>query len=352
MRNIETIYQELLAAFAERAGFVPETGCDLAVRMWAVAAQIQALGIQADWVLNQSFPQTAQGQYLDYQGQIRGLVRVPSEKAQGTIRFSVAMPPVSDVVIPADTVCMTEQEVRFRTTEPVTLAAGTLEAEASAEAVEGGSIGNAAPGAICILTACPVAVTVCTNPLAFSGGRDAEDDENFRKRVLDSYQRLPNGANAAWYEQTAMNYGGVAAAKAVGRARGIGTVDVYVATEQGIPGEELLIGLQAELQEKREIAVDVKVKAPEPRNVDVSVSVAAKAGADFDKVKAEVEQCVTAFFTGRLLGRPVRLAELGSKIYGLEDVENYRFSSPAEDLAGDDTALPVLGTLVVTEMEA
>lgn len=352
MRKIEEIYQELLAAFAERAGFVPENGCDLAVRMWAAAAQIQALGIQADWVLDQSFPQTAQGQYLDYQGQMRGLTRLPATKAAGTIRFSVAMPPVSDLVIPADTVCMTEQEIRFRTTEAVVLAAGTLQTEAPAEALEGGSNGNATPGAIRILTACPLAVTGCTNPAAFTGGSDEEDDEAFRERILESYQRLPNGANAAWYEQTAMNYSGVAAARAVGRARGIGTVDVYVATEQGIPGEEVLTGLQAELQEKREIAVDVAVKAPEVQAVDVAVGIAVKAGMTFAEVQAAVEQCVSAFFTGKLLGCPVRLAELGSRIYGLDGVENYRFSAPAEDLSGNTTMLPVLGQLAVTEMEA
>lgn len=240
----------------------------------------------------------------------------------------------------------------LRTMDPERAAAGALETEAPAEAMEGGGIGNAAPGAVCILTACPMAVTGCTNPAAFSGGRDEEDDETFRKRILDSYQRLPNGANAAWYEQTAMNYGGMAAAKAVGRARGIGTVDVYVAREKGVPSEELLAGLQAELQEKREIAVDVKVKAPETRSVDVSIGVKSGNGADFSEVKANVEQCVTSFFTGRLLGCPVRLAELGSKIYGLKGVENYRFSAPAEDIVGSDTVLPVLGSLIVTEMEA
>lgn len=352
MRTIEEIYQELLAAFAERAGFVPENGCDLAVRLWAAAAQFQALGIQSDWVLDQSFPQTAQGMYLDYQGQMRGLARLPATKAAGTIRFSVAMPPVSDLVIPADTVCMTEQEVRFRTTEATVLAAGALAAEAPAEALEGGSDGNAAPGTIRILTACPLAVTGCTNPAAFSGGSDEEDDETFRQRILESYQRLPNGANAAWYEQTAMNYGGVAAAKAVGRARGIGTVDVYVATEQGVPGEELLTGLQAELQEKREIAVDVEVKAPDVQSVDVTVGIAVKAGADFTEVKASVEQSISAYFNGKLLGRPVRLAELGSRIYALEGVENYRFLLPTEDVACGNTVLPVLGSLSVTEMEA
>lgn len=352
MKQVEEIYQKLLTAFAERAGFVPEPGCDLAVRMWAAAAQLQALGIQADWVLDQSFPQTAQGKYLDYQGQMRGLTRLPATKAVGTLRFSVEMAPVSDLTIPAETVCMTEGEVRFQTTEAVVLSAGALSVDAPAEALEGGGGGNAAPGAIRILTACPLAVTACTNPEAFSGGSDEEDDETFRGRILESYQRLPNGANAAWYEQSAMNYGGVAAARAVGRVRGIGTVDVYVATEHGVPDAELLAGLQAELQEKREIAVDVEVKAPTVQSVDVAVAVAPKSGAAFGTVKAAVEQSIETFFTGRLLGRPVRLAELGSRIYALEGVENYRFSAPAVDLAADDTVLPVLGALSVTEMEA
>ena len=56
------------------------------------------------------------------------------------------------------------------------------------------------------MQACPVAITACTNPKAFSGGSDLEDDEALRSRILESYQRLPNGANAAWYEQTAIGY--------------------------------------------------------------------------------------------------------------------------------------------------
>ena len=351
MKNIEEIYQELLTAFAERAGFTPEAGCDLAVRLWAAAAQLQALGIQADWVLDQSFPQTAQGQYLDYQGQMRGLTRLPATKAVGTLRFSVDAAPVSDIVISAGTVCMTADETRFQTTETAVLEAGALHVDAPAEALEGGARGNAVSGAITILTACPLAVTSCVNPEPFSGGRDEEDDETFRSRILESYQRLPNGANAAWYEQTAMNYGGVVAAKAVGRARGIGTVDVYVATQQGVPDTALLSGLQAELQEKREIAVDVAVKAPTVQSVDVAVAVTPEAGVDFDSVKAQVEQTISAFFTGNLLGEAVRLAELGNRIYELDSVKNYQFSTPTGDIAAVDTVLPVLGALAVTEME-
>ena len=62
MRAIETIYQEMLAAYAERRGGQIEEDCELAVRLWAAAAQVQALEAQADWVLAQSFPQTAAGE--------------------------------------------------------------------------------------------------------------------------------------------------------------------------------------------------------------------------------------------------------------------------------------------------
>ena len=43
--------------------------------------------------------------------------------------------------------------------------------------------------------------------------------EELRQRILDSFQRLPNGANAAWYELTACRHEGVAAAKAVGKIK-------------------------------------------------------------------------------------------------------------------------------------
>ena len=351
MRSTEEIYEALLTAFGERAGFRPEAGCDLAVRLWAAAAELQALEMQADWVLDQSFPQTAGGKFLDYHAAMRGITRSPASRAAGTLRFSVDAAPAMAVSIPAGTVCMTAEEVRFQTTETVILAVGEQYTDAAAEALEPGSGGNAVPGAVRFLTACPMAVTAVTNPNAFTGGSDEESDQALRARILESYQRLPNGANAAWYEETAMSWPGVTAARAVGRARGTGTVDVYVTGENGLPAQDLLEGLEEMFREKREIAVDVEVKAPRAQTVDVSVSVAPREGADPEAVLTAAEQAVADFFSGRLLGRPVRLADLGNRIYALEDVENYRITAPEEDLGADDAVLPVLGTLTVTAME-
>jgi len=352
MRTTEEIYRELLAAFQERSGYGAEDSCDLAVRLYAVAAQVQALECQADWVLDQSFPQTAQGIYLDDHAAMRGIVRQEAAKAVGTLRFSVTDAPVGDLSIPQGSVCMTESGVRFQTTQAAVLSAGELTVDVPAKALEGGSGGNAAANSVTVLTACPVGITGCTNPAAFTGGTDAEGDDTLRARVLASFQRLPNGANAAFYEEQALRHEGVVAAAAVGRARGIGTVDVYIATAAGAPDDTLLKEVETDLQAKREIAVDVQVRSPAQSSVNVAVELDVGENGDFAAVKRAVESAVAGWFTGKLLGNPVLLAELAQLIYTVNGVKNYHILSPAADTAGNSTILPTLGTLTVTEMEA
>lgn len=351
MRAINEIYEELLETFGRRCGFQPEESCDLSVRLYAAAAQVQALEIQGEWVLAQSFPQTAQGGYLDYHADTRGLRRLEGTKAQGALRFSVGAPAATDLLIPKGTVSMTEAGAAYQTTAEAVLEAGGLWVEVAAEAVEIGKDGNAAAGTVTVMTACPVGVTGCTNPEAFTGGSDAESDEALRERVLESYRRLPNGANAAWYEQTAMSHEGVAEAQAVGRARGIGTVDVYIAAEHGAPESALLEEVRADLQQRREIAVDVQVKPPVEQAVNIGASVAVAAGYAFEEVRTRIGQMLATFFNGRLLGKAVRTAELSSMIFRTEGVDNVRLTAPAADVAAQKGVLPVLGTVSITELE-
>lgn len=129
-------------------------------------------------------------------------------------------------------------------------------------------------------------------------------------------------------------------------------MDVYIATEAGLPAAELVEEVRADLQKKREIAVDVSVCAPTKKTVNVAVAVQPAGNAAFQTVKAGVESALTNFFSGKLLGQPIRLADLGNRIYQVDGVENYRFSAPAADVAGDSKVLPVLGSLTVTELGA
>ena len=244
---------------------------------------------------------------------------------------------------------MTPTGTRFTTTAPATLKAGTLYTDVPAIAVEPGKQGNAAAGTVTIMAAMPVGIKICTNPTAFSGGDDAESDDALRQRLLDSYRRLPNGANAAYYEQTALSRPGVAAAAAVGRPRGVGSVDLYITTDSGIPDAELLQELNAYLQEKREISVDLRVLSPTTHAVHISVAIQPETGYTFAEAQAAADAALREAFTGALLGKSVTLAYLGNLLYDLPSVQNYRFTTPSADLAGSPTVLPTLGQVSITE---
>ena len=199
----------------------------------------------------------------------------------------------------------------------------------------------------------PVGVVQCTNPAAFSGGCDAESDEALRGRVLgESISDCRTARTRPITSRRRWRYPGVAAAKAVGRARGIGTVNVVIATHAGVPDAALLAAVEMEgtLQKKREIAVDVKVLAPTVETVAVTAALKAAPGYTFAEVKAGAQSALEALFTGELLGKSVTTARLLTLLCGVEGVENVHLTAPAADVAVGSTELPMLGTVTISEL--
>lgn len=350
MKGTEEIYGEMMAAFGAQTGMEPREGTDLSARMYALAAQVYALYVQAEWVTRQAFPQTAEGDFLDCHAQLRSIERKPAVAAEGVVRFTAGEASQLPRDIPQGTVCMTAGMVRFETTRAAVLPAGELTVEVPVRAAEPGTSGNVSAGAILSMAVAPVGIARCENPEPCAGGADREGDAALRERVLETFRRLPNGANAAFYEQGALSFDQVAAVTVIPRARGVGTVDVIPATLAGVPGEELIGELEAFFQARREIAVDVQVRAPETQEVDLSVQVKPRDGRDAEQVLAGVEAVLQGWFTGKRLGEDVSRAQLGYLIYGCDGVENYAISAPAADVAVEDDVLPRLGTLTVEEM--
>lgn len=351
MKSIEEIYQEMREIFTQRTGLDAGADGDLAVRFYAVAAQIHALYLQAAWTQRQCFPQTATEDYLDYHAALRGVTRKEEARAEGILRFSVAQAGGTDLGIPQGTVCMTAGLVRFETTREGTLTAGETAVDIPARALEAGAAGNAAAGSILTMAVAPAGIAACVNPESFSGGADREDDETLRVRVLETYRRLANGANAAFYEQKAMSFEEVAAVSVVPRRRGVGTVDVVIATLAGVPEEALVARVQDHFEQVREIAVDVRVLPPTVQPVDVTVGVRAAENYAADTVLEAVRHALTGWFSGQRLGRSVLRAKLGELIYRVEGVENYAISAPTADVTVECDVLPILGTLRVEAMD-
>lgn len=348
----DKIYEQMVDLFQKETGLTLNGGGDMAVRLYAVAEQIYALYVQADWVNRQCFPQTAVEDYLDLHAQLRGLSRREAAAAEGVIRFETDSAAGTDLAVAAGTVCMTAGGVRFETTQEGTIRAGETAVEVPARAIEPGASGNVASGAVRAMAVAPVGVSRCTNPEGFSGGLDAESDEALRSRILETFRRMPNGANAAYYEQEAMSFPQVAAAVAVPRPRGVGSVDVVVSTPAGVPDGELLEELQNYFEQRREIAVDVQVRAPEVKNVTVTIRVAAEDNQDGETVRQAVEQAIRSWFDGRLLGQNILRARLGELTFAVDGVKNYVIDSPAADVAVEHDVLPHLQNITISELEA
>ena len=247
---------------------------------------------------------------------------------------------------------ITEQELMYMVgaiQEEGVLEAGALTADVPVRALEAGAAGNISAGAIVSMAVAPMGIAACANPQPFAGGADGEGDEALRERVLDTFKRLPNGANAAFYEQEALSFDQVAAAAVVSRPRGVGSVDIVPATLAGVPDEALLDTLLDYFEERREIAVDLEVRAPETVTVNIQVQVEPEEGRNKEEVLDRVEAAVRGWFTGKLLGQDVLRARLGHLIYNCGGVANYVIAAPAADVPVEKDQLPILGTLSVEE---
>lgn len=345
--TIDEIYQSMRDEYTQSTGLVLSDSGDMALRMQAFAAQLYSLWVQADWVRRQAFPQTADGVYLEYHAELRGLRRGGALCADGEIEFYIVDAVESDLSVPAGTVCLTAGGTEFITDEDGVITAGGLSCTVRATARTAGAAGNVPAGAVVLMAEAPIGVIGCVNALGFSGGEDSESDETLRARVIESYRNLPNGANAAFYKTQALSVAGVAKANVFPRVDGIGTVGVVIASESGMPTDELVAQVAQLLDSQREICVDISVSAPEKVPVEVEVSLVLEDEYEFAAVEAAVRAALEAHFSGERLGEDVLLAELGSIIFAADGVKNYRIVRPTADIDIGGGQLPVLSVPVI-----
>ena len=72
MKTVEEIYREMVELFAQETGVELAGTGELAVRLYALAAQVYGLYEEAAWTKRQCFPQTATGEDLEKHAELRG----------------------------------------------------------------------------------------------------------------------------------------------------------------------------------------------------------------------------------------------------------------------------------------
>lgn len=336
MNEVKT-YDEILSAmqarYRELTGFDADSASDIGIRLKVLAEQVAQLYARVALLGEEVFPQSSTGENLDRHAQCRGLARKPAIAAEGALRFSREMPAVSDISIPAGVVCATraEPQLCFETVEDAVIPAGGTEVQIPARAVEAGSGGNVAAGAVCLMITAAPGITAVTNPEPITGGVDEEGDDALRARLLDAYRNISNGTNAAYYYDLAMQQEGVASAAVLPRARGRGTVDVAVCGSG--EGEAVAVAaLQEQFERSKEVNVDVAVYAARRVMVAIAAQIAPAEGYDFDELTQACGAAVARHVAALGVGEPLLTARLTACLLETPGVYNARIAAPAADM--------------------
>lgn len=349
-------FSEMLAMLRAATGEAVSAESEPALRLKALASELELLGAEGAWIFRQSFPQTASGECLDRHAELRGISRSAAVAASGVVRFYTDG--AAARTVDAGTVLLTADGSRFATAESITIPAGATFGDARAVAEDAGVAGNIPAGAITAMALAPLGVMWCENREAFAGGTDAESDESLRERLLASYKYLKGAANAAFYESEALSVDGVAAVDVLPRADGRGTVTVYVSSPEGVPSAELVAAVQAHLDSVREVSVDVTVlpAMPSDSTFRATIYYYPDEAESLDALKAACtavlkRELINGFRMGGYLHNAKLVDALMNARGELKGLGFVRVTSPAESYELAAGVVPTIKSIAYTAVE-
>jgi len=308
------------------------------------------------WISRQLLPDTAEQEYLERHGIIRGVPRKAATFAVGNVTFTGT----ETTVIGKGTRLVRADGVAFTVDRLVTILGGSALAAVTAE--EAGVGGNTAAATVLSL-ASPIGgidSDVTVDPDGLSSGADEETDAALRARILEVWQAPPQGGSATDYEIWAKEVAGVTRAWALPLHLGAGTVGVTFVEDDNelgiIPSAGSVAAVQTHIDARRPATAVATVFAPGVLAMDVTLTLVPNTA----EVQAQVNDALAAMLkrdtepgAGILMSRIDEAISLaaGETDHTISNVKTTPGSAtPALPLAVQPAAgeIVVLGTTVFT----
>ena len=352
MRSYEEILNSMVEEYEKLSHFTLHESSDVYKKLQVLSGEIYSALVNLNWLKGQMFADTATGEYLDRHALERAIERRGASKAFGEVSFTISEAALTNLVVPVGTVVSTsgENPMLFETTEEAILRAGDLKAVVPVVSMGEGKRYNVRAGAISVMVTPPTGFEKVSNGAALVGGSDVESDESLRARILESYKNASNGTNCAYYKNMALQVPGVTGAAVVPKGRGVGTVDVYIASANGAVSDEELSATQEILSQASEVNVDVEAFRANPAPVWFYVCVELEDGYEFDEVEENCRSAIEDYVSTRGVGGKFLLTEAGDRIFHIPGVREYlltKFNN--SDYICESDEYPVLDRFSVTE---
>lgn len=325
----DEIYNRMKSQFASESKYDFDEASDAAIRMRVLAGEIFNAMTSLEWLKKQMFVATASGEYLDYFASQRGIERKQAKKAEGELTFFINEVAENNIFIPKGSMVATADAVplRYITKEDAEIVAGNTLVSVSAEADKAGKNSNIPIGEAKIIVSAPAEINYAYNREPFENGCDAGTNDELRERIKASFLVPSNGTNKAYYEKLALSVPGITKAGVIAKARGTGTVDMYVSNGENSPTSAAVAQAQELISKNRELNVDVQVNAAQIKKLNLSVVVYAAEG----YLKNDIISICTDIFKNYLneidIGGTMYATELGKRLMNSGCIRSYKFAA-------------------------
>lgn len=334
-----------------------------------VATEIQLLQMNQDTILQNAFPQYAEGEFLDDHLESVGLSRIPASQSKRRLIIKAD----AGVVIPAgyivSSVVLDDGGNPLQFTVDETAAfdiAGQIEVDITS--VDTGTLTNLSEGSeFILLPPIPGIQSIIDGGITVPA-RDPESDEDALERYLFKVSNEDTGGNKNDYVRWVTQRTDVGAAKCIPRWAGNNTVKVVIVGTDFKPATPAVVkavqnfldpGSTGLGEGRAPMGAAVTVEAAAAVIINISATIVLRNGYTISQVQAAFEASVTnylkdlVFTTDPETGNnyPVAFNQIGALLITTAGVMNYsglKLNNGTVDVPLSSTETPVLGTVSLT----
>lgn len=342
--TFQVLMNEMLAAVPEELD--KREGSIIWNALAPAAVELQNAYIQLDMILNQTFADTAEQEFLSRRCQERGIKRRGATRATLKGEFNIDVPIGSRFNL---------DMLNYQVKEKISDSVYKLECETP------GAEGNSYFGPLTPIQYIKGLLWGRLTELLIPG-EDIEDDESLRKRYYQSLNSQAYGGNIEDYKQKVNGIPGVGGVKVFPVWNGGGTVKlVIISSEYGVPTAELVNEVQTIIDPVQNggkgfgvapIGHVVTVKGVRAEPVSIESNFVFQEGWSVADAQPYLEETAASYF--QELARQwedsesliVRISQLESRMLDLDcvvDIANTRLNGAAANLVLDPEAIPTLG---------
>lgn len=229
-----------------------------------------------------------EGEELDRAVKILGLIRNTAKPAVATVTmYSGDAPAQYDVEIPYGFIVSTRpnykgEVIEFMVTDnEAVLKAGETSVDVTVTCTEAGFV-HVPVGAISILSSSLQGIHEVRNESAIDGGRDSENDEDFRERIANVRETFGKCTDEA-IESAVDSINGVTKSRVVDRYNGIGTVGIVVVTDTVPAPASVISEIEAVVQATKASGIAPFIIYTDVKGVDIDINIVGKTLTEDDK---------------------------------------------------------------------